>query len=333
MARKSKKNGNKKAKGKGKGLQRSSAKSVITPGTNMPRVVVPAPRGPSRQKASAHSMKEAVCAITDPFCPKAKNAKWPDGQGGGTLTMQIRSHVVMNTGLGSTTNQGMSLATGSLPYGLLATGNVTGGNWVCSATLTNTTAGSNFSTYCQRYRIVSWGIIVRNLLPALTASGYVTITRQTTMPLVSDNQIPVGSLNGSQVETHPICAGMEIYIIGKPQGNTARQFVSETTNVSTNTGWDTIKIEVTGAGSDKAIDIEYVYNVEFEIEVSNFGLSAFVTPVVPVAPKAIEAANLVSTRANTIMATSVDKVASFIGSHAETAIDDVLSTMATFLGF
>lgn len=149
----------------------------------------------------------------------------------------------------------------------------------------NATLGSNFSTYAAQYRIVTSGIIIRNMLPALSASGYVIVSRLTVFPAVS-SVITEGLMEGTDIQTFPITSGMELALALKPIGMMSRSFNSENTATTTISGWDVIKVEVVGcpAGINNAIDIEIVNNVEFTIESAQAGLHALVVTSAPHAP-------------------------------------------------
>jgi hypothetical protein len=316
-------------KGKKKSGKAKST-SGLNPGVSMPK------NGMGHNQKSSHGSKpnrktihESVCAITDPFCPRAKNAKWPDGMGGSTLTMQVRNHDVIATGAAGA---GMRFYGASLPFSK-GTAAYSGGVYTMSSAYVDTTSGSSFATYASAYRVVTWGIIIRNLPPALTACGYVIITRLSGMPALNTS-FNEGLVTGGLVETHPLYAGAEIHVIGKPSGTGARAMQLENIATTQNLGWDIIKVEIVGGPvSTNCVDIEVVYNVEFVLAEGSTAIHQFVQPHAPSAPKAIEAANLVTTRVNTIVAGGVEKVGSKIMDSVEGAVEDLLSWSVGFLGF
>lgn len=223
-----------------------------------------------------------LCAITDPFCSQAKNAKWPDGLGGQTLTMQTRRHIALPT---FTSGGNVAYFGGSLPFAGLVAATYAAGIYTLNGTQHNVTLGSNFSTYAAQYRIVTSGIIIRNMLPALSASGYVMVSRLTVFPAVN-SAVTEGIVEGTDIQTFPISSGMELALALKPVGMMSRSFANENTNTTSSSGWDVIKIELVGcpASVTNAIDIEVVNNVEFTIELSQSGLHSLVTTSAPHAP-------------------------------------------------
>jgi hypothetical protein len=278
-------------------------------------------------KMSLHpnAIKEAVCSITNPFCAAAKNSKWPDGLGGETMTMQIRSHLPGAPILIS--GEGIMFVTPSLPYGLLYASGYTAPNFTLAATYSDVTAGSNFATYAKSYRVVSAGIIIRNVLPALTAQGYMIVSRLTNMPVVGAS-FAQGTTVGSDVATHPIVAGMEVPIIFNPTGMTARGFQTQQTNVLYNTGWDCIRIELVSVpvtpSAVTVIDVEFVFNVEFTLPDGQVALHSFVQPRVPNAPHAITASGKLSGLITSTAATSVESLGKMFLDKAAISIAEVM---------
>lgn len=262
-----------------------SKKSKVKP-INQGVKISAQPRNPQKVASNSSTTMRGVCSrlcsITDPFCSQAKNAKWPDGLGGQTLTMQTRRHIIMPTFAGG---GNVAYFGGSLPYAALFATSYTAPNFTLNSTQHNVTLGSNFSTYAAQYRIVTSGIIIRNMLPALTAAGYVMVSRLTVFPAVG-SAVTEGLVEGTDIQTFPITSGMELALALKPVGMMSRSFNNENTTTTTISGWDVIKVEIVGgpASIANAIDIEIVNNVEFTIELAQTGLHALVTTTAPHAP-------------------------------------------------
>jgi hypothetical protein len=275
-----------------------------------------------KMMANSNTVREIVCAITDPFCAKAKNAKWPDGMGGETMSMQIRTHVTFGALTAFTGN--VCFFTPSLPFGALFAGAYTT-SYNMNTTINDTQANSGFNTWAQTYRIVSAGVIVRNLLPALTAQGYVIISRMNQNPAVAGTGFVAGGTYGSDVSTHPITAGMEIPVISQSTGMASRMFQPLNANTAFNTGWDFIRIELVGPATGAAtVDLEFVYNVEFTLPSAMANLHGFVVPTIPNAPHAITASGKLSSLVTSTAATSVESLSKMFLSKAAIAIEDVV---------
>jgi len=279
-----------------------------------------------------------VCSITDPFCIHAKNAKYPDGKGIGSLPMQLRSTQNITTGTTALSSQGGAcyVFTGSLPFCLNGSTDATtsAGNWRLSAVNSNPFAATNFTSYADKYRIVSWGIIIRSIVAATTAQGFITVSRLNDFPAISTDQ-PIGSMIGVEVKNYPIVPGMEIHVTGLRIGADSERFVSLDTSTTDNIGWDTIKVELTGAASVdsvKVLNVELVYNVEFTLLLANQALSQFVTPPKPANNTVLQASARMQSNVSTIMESGSAKVGSFLEKAASTALDDILSSGLALLG-
>jgi hypothetical protein len=288
------------------------------------------PQKRPQEKSKRLPMIEGVCSVTDPFCLHARNSKWPDGQGGGTLAYQVRGHRQVSTlahgGL-------LDFSFSSLPYGWLPNASYAAGVYTLNATYGQTPGSSYFASYADTYRITSWGIVIRNLLPASTASGFVTISKFNDVPTVSSTMV-AGDAYGSDVTSYPLCAGFQVTVIGKPLGGTARNFGLQNTNsTELKNGWDVIKVEVIGASaSASVIDIEYVYNVEFTLATANIGLHQFTKPDAPHATHTIAASSKVINSMSTIVEGGIEQAGEHFLKLASNAVEDIFSTGLAWLG-
>lgn len=271
----------------------------------------------------AKSVHEQVCAVTDPFCYKARCAKWPDGQGAGTVAFQIRGRTTLGNVLAVYTTGNMIQFTGDLPYSNLTPTSATSTTFTM-ATNYNITAGTvDFVQYAAKYRIVSWGIIIRNVLPANSAQGTV-IVRKISSQATPTQVINNASMYGSEVTEVPLYPGMECTVIAKTAGNTGRAFVAQNTNstIVNGSNWDTIQVEIlNGPTLPTCLDIEYVYNVEFQLTTGNLGLHQFVPPSAPSVPKIMAASTAVTNKATTIVEGGVKA----IGQHVLSQVEDFFS--------
>jgi len=244
-------------------------------------------RGPST------AMVEMVCSLSDPFCQHAKGSKWPDGFGEATMTAQLRGHQTMIT---NSSGNDIRYISPTIQYGIMTAASYTNPNFTLTANYSATAGYNIVSPYINTYRVVSAGIIVRNICPALTAGGYIILTRQASMPAPSI-LVASGSVQGVDSATHSICAGMEVPIIFRELGTSSRTFVAPgvTSTTYTPNGWDVVSIEIAGApASTNMLDIEYVYNIEFTLLPANVGLQQFLPVSGPSNSMAANVANKVS---------------------------------------
>jgi hypothetical protein len=296
-------------------LKKKQSNSNVQKSMNMPTKVQTHPMVP-------RGVHEKVCAITDPFCANARGARYPDGAGGNTLTFQVRAHVSLATlSVGGT----VAYFLGSLPYSYIQAASYSAGNYTLNTTYTQTTQAQTWAAYLGTYRLTTAGIIIRNVLPALTAQGYIIVSKETTPPPVS-SVIAAGDVYGNEVETRPLFAGQEVSVMFKPVGSIARTFSGGNSSTTTNTGWDNIKIEVSGGpASTTVLDVEILYNVEFQLNLSNEGLHQFIANqnAAP-AQHAIEASNNVISKMGSIVTGGVEDVGAKV-------LDKVKNTVEEFL--
>jgi len=277
----------------------------------------------------SHSLKEAICAITDPFCPLARGAKWPDGNGGETLTMQLRSHLTVPT-LSSGGN--ISILSCNLPYALNAAGSYATGSYTLGAAYLDATGGTgtNFTTYANEYRITTAGVIIRSTLPALTAQGYIILSRMTQM-IAPSTVVPAGLTTGTDVVTHPLRAGLEVPFTFRTVGSDAHMFYAQNTTTTTIANWDALKIEIVGApaSTTAVVDIEVVYNIEFTLPATQQGLSQFIRPDVPFNPQLTAASTRLANAAAGPVYDSVEKLSEkFMAMASEAIVKGAVSFMA-----
>jgi hypothetical protein len=273
------------------------------------------------EKANKLGAVESVCSITDPFCRKARLSKWPDGQGGGSVAYQLRGHKQISTYANGTT---VVYVNGSLPYSYIEAASTVGG-YTLQGAYSLAPGSASFVTYADTYRITSWGIVVRNVLPALTAAGFITISKQSDTPAVSA-VITSGEVFGSDVLSAPIAAGMQVVAIAKPLGGLARVFSAQNAGTTETKGWEVMKIEIQGApASATTIDIEFVYNVEFTLGAANIGFHQFAKPDAPHNPPAMTAASHVTNSISTLIEGGVEAAGKAVLTQAEAT----LTTLAT----
>jgi hypothetical protein len=316
--KKNKQNKNKKKKnGKSTPAQPNPRnRAPYTPGQNQ-KVAVRRGNPLSRVKQSVH---QKACGISDPFCIHARCAKWPDGQGAGTVAFQIRGRRQMATNTTNWVNGALTQFTGDLPFSYLTTTTNDGSNWTMAAAYVDLTVGTGFTTYADSYRIVSWGVIVRNVQPATNAQGTV-IVRKLNTQLIPSATFANANMYGGEVAEYPVYPGMEIAVIGKTQGNSSRSFIPQNTSTTISNGkyWDTIHIELVNgyASASTVLEVEYVYNVEFQVKTSQIAIHEFVPQSAPIVPHLTNAANTVMTKGASILEGGVQKAGAAVLSRVE----------------
>lgn len=336
MARKSKqrKQKNKQAAKKAVKGPEQQKRAPYKPGTSNRRVVQAAassntPAGSLNAMKKSKAMHEMVCSVSDPFCYKARLAKWPDGQGGGTLAMQLRSRQTLTVFSASAAGNLIQF-TGDLPFSILEVAAFASPTYTLNPTISS--AGvADFITYAGAYRIVTWGIVIRNVAPATTSSGTVIVRKLS-------KQFPIsatpnrGLMQGSEVQEFPVYPGMEVSVIAKTAGNNARSFVAQNTNTTVVNGgnWETIQVELLNssvAAGAVALDIEYVYNVEIQLNPNNASMHEFIPPSAPHVPAVITASNAVINKATTVIEGGMRSA----GEHILGKVEDFFASAGTDL--
>ncbi len=249
---------------------------------------------------------EKVCSLSDPFCVVAKGAKWPDGNGASSMVGQVRGHITVNS---DAAGAALVHVTPALNYTFIS-GTLVAGTWTTSATLFATPGIAAITTYLNEYRLVTAGIVIRNVPAALVAQGFVQVTRMGRFPGVSTT-IGAGESYGVSTSTHPITTGMEIPVIFRPLGNEARNFLApNTSNTVIPNYWDTIKIELIGGPASNAycLDIEVIYNLEFTLNSSYVTLQSYAPVHAPNNLALTQVSNQTSAK---MMSTSHTSVSSF----------------------
>jgi hypothetical protein len=188
-----------------------------------------------------------------------------------------------------------------------------------AAALTIIPGSTPLTTYGGNYRVVTAGVIIRNMLPALTASGYVIINRLGSAPALSAT-VTNGNTYAVDSATHPLVAGMEIPVIFRPSGSGSRAFQAQNTSGSQLTGeWDFLSIEVVGAPINTAsvLDIEFVYNLEFELLNTYNSLQAILPSSAP---------------SSGLTRQIADSASKAVGSLAHTSVNAFTAAAARYIG-
>jgi hypothetical protein len=325
MARKSQRNkGSKKSK-------RKPAKAVSLTNNQSPRpIVVPKARKSAPSKSIRPHHVSAVCAVTNPFCPAAKNSKWPDGTMGNTLTEQFRG---IYTPLVNASGAGMTIFSPGAPYGYA--GGVLVGTDATIGAYATYRASSMLETYGNTYRVVSFGVIIRCAASATACGGMVTLGTGTPPP--QGTVITMGQQLYQETTVKAIQPGMELSWISVPGGTGARDFVAQSTSTGPLLDWTALYIEVAGAAVSTApLSFEWFLNVEFTPKLTARALTAVAKPNPSKSIHAETATSTVHKTLGSFIEGGVAVVEDSIAKHASKALnaifDDPLGTLAALFG-
>jgi hypothetical protein len=241
---------------------------------------------PNKPKMVPMRAMEAVCGLVDPFCPAAQGSKWPDTSSQRTLAVPFHGRTSVDTILlrgGAIFVPGYSYIWG------LASG----------ASATQTTFGSPGvsipnSLSPAAFRVVSWGIVIHNVAPLMTASGMIRVrginyTTGNTLGVVDFSSYTADySLDVAMVDCK------EVAVVGRRQDpSVADSFLTplavqpnSTITGWTNNGWQAIYVGIDGGPSAvTCLDIE-VY-VNYELIFDDSGTSSLLSTRAPNTPSVV----------------------------------------------
>jgi hypothetical protein len=270
----------------------------------------------------------AVCAVTNPFCPAAKNSKWPDGTNGNTMTSQIRGNTTLSSGLNG---NGYFAFASAFPYGFIGYSTTTSSTVTLVANYSPYQTSPLFTTYGAEYRIVSFGVCARAVASATTSSGLITLGTMGTAPAVS-SVITLGSELYDEVTVRAVQPGMEVSWIAQPRGATAREFKSASTSTSVTNDWTNLAIELSGCPNSSAmVNIEWFMNIEWTTTV-NSAITALARPNPPKSNVAEQAVSTTHSTLGSLIQGGITSVENSVKEHATSALgkfmDDPLDSLA-----
>jgi hypothetical protein len=316
-----------KAKGKGGKKKQSQKNKAVSLTNNADLRPVRAPRTKTPRSRTTVSHVRSVCSVSDPFCPAAKNSKWPDGTMGNTLTEQFRGNYTIKP---NADGNAFVVFAPTAPYGYnVATINPAPGPYV--ATLASGAAAwglykpsSMLATYGGNYRIVSSGFIARNVASATSAAGVVTFGTNTAP--ANGMTFDMGTESYVAVAVKAIQPGLEFSMISQPRGTGARDFEQQSTATAVPTDWSCLYVEITGATANvPCVNVEWYINVEFELYPDKRGLAGIAKPNPPKSSAAETAVSRVHGSVGSFIEGGVAQVEAAISKHASAALSSLMS--------
>jgi hypothetical protein len=240
--------------------------------------------GLARLPAQSQAHLAMCCSALNPFDPRCRGMKWPDGFSGQSVPFQIRGRQTFLLSA-ATTALGIGISVnGTLPYSILSTASGATTVYTMNSTYTEVATPAFFaSTYASGYRIVCWGvrINVTSAVPNTSGTMILTTNNSNVATSATYNQ---GTMEGLDVTAVPIATGKEYIWVSRPVGSSARTYSQLNTSAGTVVpSWTTLFIDAYGgtSGTYTQLELEYVYNVEMQL-VSG---AANTTGLAHVAPK------------------------------------------------
>lgn len=268
----------------------------------------------------------AVCALTDPFCSHAIGVKYPDASSLRSLPWALHSRTTI-TAL-ATGNGSMMVVPNYINapfvFGLTAVGGVATYGTLADATV-NRIAGVN------AYRLVSWGMRLKNLVPPLTSGGMVHIrclTNREGFNLATVDQV---SYSRSESMDIPLQQCRDVHVVGVRTDQRPADWYPPAFNpvgVGINSwlasGFSPVTVYVSGVTPSVAIlDVELFFHYELQFDdTSDLGLLATPAPVAN--PLLTAAASAASSTAKSLFNQGAEAVGAYLERRAAAAIGGLL---------
>jgi hypothetical protein len=263
-------------------------------------------------RRASKDVKELICGITDPFCDSAFGAHYPDGQAFAIVPLRNRQSLQFTTWANGGTL--IEFSPSGFPNCILAPSSFTTPNYTFNTAYQSVTGSTNFTSNFSQWRIVSAGMVIRNMSTVSNTSGYLLITRAGLNSTLGGTAV-AGQMLYNNVTRVPVVPGLELPIISLPIGGLARDFSAfsiSTTAQQTVPNWDVLRIEAVGMQANfLALDIEFFINLEM-IPFDNVVYSQMVTPKLQSNPLAIQLSTAVQNSLVKVVHRSADALAGFV---------------------
>jgi hypothetical protein len=267
---------------------------------------------------------QQVCSLTDPFCDHAIGARYFDSVGSKSLAYPQRYMFNMSTTVGG------NASTLILPnyWNQWYNAATTLGGVPMTATYTSGVPAAPVITTVANYRIVSYGLRIKNIVAPLSSSGMVSIRGFSSQVGASYASLQPLSFNADFVANIPLQDCKDVAIIGKRANNTSAFYANPSTTWNpTNTpsqwvgpGWGAINIYVDGAPASTAVlAVELVVNFEIVIDDSD-ATAQIMTPPPPSNSVVDKATAVVTSTVKSVFVKGVEAATGYVKTAAIGAI-------------
>lgn len=265
-------------------------------------------------------MVSKVCGLTDPFCPHASGAKYPDDSNTRTLAYAFRGSKSFTT-----TSSGTAAYLWNPQYGFDPFLNSDAPNRVFADVTAWTDAGAVGLLFgVTKYRIVSSGFTLRSIVAPLNASGEVVLR---TFGTDAERLGAVNLLTYNCVESAniPLRLVNEVAVVTSHNSEMPQNFypLSEDTGVLVDTvtrGFNPVTIYIQGApGSTEVISVEFIINYELVFS-DDIGMAQAATKSNPSNPVLSQTANKVTSALPGIFEKGAKAVATAVVTRVSTAL-------------
>lgn len=218
-----------------------------------------------------------ICSITDPFCPAAKGAKFPDSGATNTLAWQSESYLTLTTDASGRAAAFCSPDPGSYVSVATAYTGSTGNAVNLASTPLPAPNFSNFTAtgFCN-FRVVSHGVQIRGIMSQMNSQGTLGIVA---LPAAlgqivvgtTPTSIDLDSTNFADNKRISCNTALELTAVSRPDAIFSKEFKTPTTpaaaTVVTQGNEVLIPYIVGGPASSACIQIRMITNYELEFTV------------------------------------------------------------------
>jgi len=282
-------------------------------------------KGPSARKkknsgggSQGHiGMAMQVCSITNPFCPEAKGARWPDNSYTKSAGLPIEAATILSTDA----NGALGYLFGPTLDSQFAAGTVTAG----VAAYTSFTALSGISPFSgvSRYRVTSYGLKLQCTSTQMNTTGRVRIRLLSPLTGASLASVALNTPYADAMLDVPLSRliSQDVYVNLAPLGDNARIFQPYITPGITmanwvNPGWQVAQIGVDGGQvSTQCLCVTWYYNYEVIFDDASTN-QLFATAPPLSSPKAQEVSAGVMARVGNFIEGTAQRVDSLFSSAA-----------------
>jgi hypothetical protein len=275
-------------------------------------------------------MQSAVCGLVDPFCEHAYGAKYPDDSSAKTLPFTVRQLQTLSSDAQGELGVVVSPQVNFDPF---APCTVVGTTMTVGAVPAPTVA---LLAGVAKFRIVSVGVRVTNIAPALTASGMIHFRS-----FAQENAVGLGSIDGttysaSQVHSRSLQECKGFCVILERNSQMPQIFYDPLVTAPSNVFADqifpgTCPLTICGQGLPAAtpcIQVELVMHVEY-IFSESAALALATTPAPSFNPLITTTANRITASSGHIFSDNVKSVGMYV---AKSALNLLATAVSARLG-
>lgn len=242
----------------------------------------------------------AVCAITDPFCPAARGARYPDGNASRTLGAQAISFVQVST---NDVGTAVFAFTPGAPYThcwAAAAAGAVSGTFPNVYQEAGTGVASWFTSIATQFRVVSAGVEVMSLSNPMNAKGVVIAQESPDQAILGTayDVTATGLAEAADCIVMPFANFKSFTWTARPGGPQSRQFQAFTPNTGDSSyDWTRLKLLISGAQASTAVlQLRIVVNYELVL-LSGQAATNLARPAPPMNPSIIAATQIVQSAA------------------------------------